>query len=155
VTDEVELSLPAKPELLSLARLTVAALASRADFDYEEIEDLRLAIDELCSPLVGQTGRPGQLRLRYLWDRSWLEVSCTIDDEPTNSPPGRSVSSTRPEHDEGSLGELGSFGSLGADAGEQELSDRILDALVDEHGSKTDGSTVQVWLRKRRPGTGP
>jgi serine/threonine-protein kinase RsbW len=127
VPDEVELSVPAKPELLSLARLTVAALAARAEFDYEEIEDLRLAIDELCSPLVGTQGRPGQLHLRYLWDRSWLEVSCSVD--------------------------AGAGGARGEeDSGERELSDRILEALVDEHGSKSEGDTVSVWLRKRRPG---
>lgn len=131
MTDEVELSLPAKPELLSLARLTVAALASRADFDYEEIEDLRLAIDELCSPLVGPSGRSGHLRLRYLWDPSWLEVSCAIDGD-------HALAAAHADGDEG----------------ERELSDRILDALVDEHGSKVDGTTVQVWLRKRRPGPG-
>jgi serine/threonine-protein kinase RsbW len=127
VPDEVELSVPAKPELLSLARLTVAALAARADFDYEEIEDLRLAIDELCSPLVGTRGRPGQLHLRYQWDRSWLEVSCSV-----------AVTG------DGASGE--------DDSGERELSDRILEALVDEHGSTTDGDVVSVWLRKRRPG---
>jgi serine/threonine-protein kinase RsbW len=129
VPDEVELSLPAKPELLSLARLTVAALAARAEFDYEEIEDLRLAIDELCSPLVG-TGAPnGQLHLRYLWDRSWLEVWCSVNG--LADPDG--------EHSD-------------VDADERELSDRILEALVDEHGSKVDGDTMSVWLRKRRPG---
>lgn len=126
--DEVELSLPAKPELLSLARLTVAALAARAEFDYEEIEDLRLAIDELCSPLVGSGTPTGQLHLRYLWDRSWLEVSCSVD--------GLAVSDS---------------GNSDVDADERELSDRILEALVDEHGSKVDGETVSVWLRKRRP----
>lgn len=122
MTDEVELCVPAKPELLSLARLTVAAVASRADFAYEEIEDLRLAIDELCSPLVGHTGRPGQLRLRYRWDDASIEVSCRTED----------------------AGEV--------DEEENELSDRILDALVDEHGAGPDGPGRRVWLRKRRHG---
>ncbi len=131
--DEVELSLPAKPELLSLARLTVAALAARAEFDYEEIEDLRLAIDELCSPLVSAHGPVGQLRLRYVWDRSWLEVSCRVDGD-------------------GATADNGSADALDLDSGERELSDRILEALVDEHGSEVDGDMVTVWLRKRRPG---
>lgn len=122
MTDEVELCVPAKPELLSLARLTVAAVASRADFAYEEIEDLRLAIDELCSPLVGHTGRPGQLRLQYRWDDTSIEVSCRADD-------GGDV-----------------------DDEENELSDRILDALVDEHGTSNDSGGRRVWLRKRRHG---
>ena len=128
MNDDVELALPAKPELLSLARLTVAAVASRADFDYEEIEDLRLAIDELCSPLVGHNGRPGKLCLRYSWGGSELEVSCMVVDNGDG-------------HDE----------VVAPD--ENELSDRILDALVDEHGSDLhpDGGR-RVWLRKRRHG---
>ena len=124
MSDEVELSVPARPELLSLARLTVAAVASRADFAYEEIEDLRLAIDELCSPLVGHNGRKGHLRLRYRWDEMSIEVSCQVDGP-----------------DDGDLGDE-----------ENELSDRILDALVDEHGSRVDGGSRHVWLRKRRHG---
>ncbi len=123
--DEVELSLPAKPELLSLARLTVAAVASRADFAYEEIEDLRLAIDELCSPLVGHSGRAGTLHLTYRWDDSSIEVSCQMS---------------------------GADERVGLGEEENELSDRILDALVDEHGAKSEGPLRHVWLRKRRHG---
>ncbi len=128
MSEEVELSLPAKPELLSLARLTVAAIASRADFDYEEIEDLRLAIDELCSHLVGHQGRPGQLRLRYQWGDGALEVSCLLDGGAPGGLSGRA------EPDEG------------------ELSDRILDALVDEHGHDSEDAGHRAWLRKRRRG---
>jgi serine/threonine-protein kinase RsbW len=129
VPDEVELTLPARPELLSLARLTVATVAARADFDYEEIEDLRLAIDELCSPLVTTNSGAGHLHLRYRWERSWLEVSCTI---------------------EGGAPALAKVDAE-ADGGEREISDRILEALVDEHGSTVVGDSVEVWLRKRRP----
>ena len=132
MSEEVELSLPARPELLSLARLTVAAVASRADFDYESIEDLRLAIDELCSPLVGHNGRPGQLRLRYEWDEKTLEVSCLLD---VGATPGETTRhELRPEAEEG------------------ELSDRILDALVDEHGHSVTDTGHRVWLRTRRQG---
>lgn len=123
LTDEVELSLPARPELLSLARLTVAAVASRADFDYEEIEDLRLAIDELCSPLVGSARGEARLGLRYEWDHDSLLVAAT-----------------------GGV-------ATGEDTDEYDLSDRILDALVDEHGRGPAGEGVCVWLRKRRRAT--
>ena len=48
VTDHVELTLPARPDLLVLARMTVGAVAARAEMAVDDIEDLRLAIDELC-----------------------------------------------------------------------------------------------------------
>ena len=124
MADTVDLSIPAKAELLSLARLTVAAVAARADFDYEEIEDLRLALDELCSRLIGQpsAGDPGTLSLRYEWEVGTLDVHCTLQGAGTH---------------------------VAIDAEERDLSDRILDALVDDHGHAADGSAA-AWLRKRR-----
>ena len=62
---EVRLAVPATPEFLRLARLTVAGVASRMGFTYDEVEDLRIAIDELCFALVGTNGREGSIELRY------------------------------------------------------------------------------------------
>src|SRR5262249_10997893 len=64
--DEVRLVVPALPEFLRLARVTAAGLAGRLGFSYDEVEDLRLAIDELCFGLTGPTGRHGTVELRYL-----------------------------------------------------------------------------------------
>src|SRR5438105_4409823 len=62
---EVRLLVPAMPEFIRLARLAAAALASRKGFTYDEVEDLRIAIDELCFTLVGTAGRDGVLVLQY------------------------------------------------------------------------------------------
>ena len=40
---------PAVPEYLRLARIATADAASRAGLDYEEIDDVRIAVSELCS----------------------------------------------------------------------------------------------------------
>lgn len=64
--DEVRLVVPARPEFLRLARVTAAGLAGRMGFSYDQVEDLRLAIDELCFSLTGPTGRHGTVELRYL-----------------------------------------------------------------------------------------
>jgi len=53
MSDVVELTFPVRSDLLVLARLTAAALASRADFGIEDIEDLRLVVEELCLSVVG------------------------------------------------------------------------------------------------------
>jgi hypothetical protein len=72
--DEVRLVVPARPEYLRLARVTAAGLAGRLGFSYDEIEDLRLAIDELCFGLTGPTGRHGTVELVYLMESESLVV---------------------------------------------------------------------------------
>ena len=48
VGDRVELTFPARGDLIVLARLVTSAVSARAGFDIEELEDLRLAVGELC-----------------------------------------------------------------------------------------------------------
>jgi len=45
----VTITFPATPEYLRLARIATADAASRAGLDYEEIDDVRIAVSELCS----------------------------------------------------------------------------------------------------------
>lgn len=132
--DVVELSIPVRADLVVLARLTAATVASRSSFDVEEIEDLRLAVDELCVSMVGEE-RGGRLALRFVRGGEDIEVSCTYHaDSPAGAPDaGRAPDGPSPDG----------------------LSARILDALVDEHGRDDHGGLQRVWLRKRRarPGT--
>ena len=102
---EVRLSIPASPEFLRLARLAAAGLASRMGFTYDEVEDLRIAIDELCFSLVGNTGRAGTIVLRY-----WMQ-----DD-------GLAVEGVG-QFDDG----------MGTSPALSPLSQQILKAVVDEH----------------------
>jgi serine/threonine-protein kinase RsbW len=133
VTDHVELELPARPDLLVLARMTVGAVAARAEMPVDDIEDLRLAIDELCLSAVGDR-REGRLELRYDWDPSGMEVSCTFKPSEQDAPVD---------------GGTDSVGALPSD-----LSERILDALVDEHGRDVVDGGERSWFKKRREGTG-
>ena len=43
------LTFPAEPQYLRLARIATADAASRAGLDYDEIDDVRIAVSELCS----------------------------------------------------------------------------------------------------------
>jgi hypothetical protein len=128
--ERVELRLPATVEWLALARITGAAVASRLDFSYDEISDLRLAIDELCLTLV--EGRPA----------SYLEISFEADgDVLTVRGTATAGSGERAETDAAIEADL----ALSSD-----LSARILDALVDAHGSEDGSDTRRAWLRKQR-----
>jgi hypothetical protein len=50
-TTPVTISFPAAPDYLRLARIATADAASRAGLDYEEIDDARIAVSELCGLL--------------------------------------------------------------------------------------------------------
>ena len=102
--DEVRLAVPAMPEFLRLARVTAAGLASRLGFTFDQVEDLRLAIDELCFGLTGPEGRPGTVHLRFIIRDGGLEVEGEGHFEDDNRQPQLT-----------------------------ELSTLILRALVDEH----------------------
>ncbi|MDQ6725568.1 MAG: hypothetical protein M3066_05300 [Actinomycetota bacterium] len=71
---EVRLEVPASPEFLRISRIMAAGVASRVGFTLDEVEDLRIAIDELCFALVGAKGRMGTITLRYLLDGDELSV---------------------------------------------------------------------------------
>ena len=54
IKDHVEVSLPAEGAYLSVLRTATAGLAARLDFTLDEIEDLRIAVDEACAMLLAQ-----------------------------------------------------------------------------------------------------
>ncbi len=130
-TNRVELSLAADPQMLFLARLTGAAVAARAEFDYEKVEDLRLAIDELCVRLMRHGPGTGRIALLFQWDdEGALEVigALTDGDATGNSHHPRPT----------------------AAGPSDELSERILDALVDDHGEDAVGGMHRAWLHMSR-----
>ncbi len=80
---EVLLRLPGEPAFLRVARVTASGLASRMGFSMDEVDDLRLAVDELCRPLVvteqtgpteGRTRRVPTLVVRLRSTPAALEV---------------------------------------------------------------------------------
>ena len=71
---QITISFPAAPEFLRLARLTSADVGSRAGFDYEDVDDLRIAVTELCHLLIGE-GTTGELRLEFLVEPGTVTVA--------------------------------------------------------------------------------
>jgi serine/threonine-protein kinase RsbW len=126
MSEPVELIIPVQSDLIVLARLTAATVASRAGFNVEEVEDLRLAVDELCVSIVNGSS-DGRLNLTFLSSDRTVEVVCALDGPTPASP-------TDDDDD---------------DYDERGLSVRILDALVDEHGEENGNGQRRVWLRKR------
>jgi serine/threonine-protein kinase RsbW len=124
VTDVVDLSIPVRADLLILARLTASTIASRADFGIEEVEDLRLVTEELCLSVIGEA-KDGIVHLRFIRDEGDITIECSLQPD---------------EHDQAPAGEPDQ---------PDELSIRIIEALVDEHGFDLAAGRSQAWIRKR------
>jgi serine/threonine-protein kinase RsbW len=60
VTDTVDLRVPADPAYLAVIRTATAGLAARLDLTLDEIEDLRIAVDEACALLLDHRSHPGE-----------------------------------------------------------------------------------------------
>src|SRR3954447_2162534 len=107
--------MPASPQLLRVARLTAAALASRLGFSFDEIEDVKIAVDELCFALVGSKGRDGTLTITYRLGDHALQIdgAGVFNGDASESTPAPS-----------------------------DLSAQILAAVVDEHEISRDGDTM-------------
>lgn len=63
--DVVTLRLPAAGAYLSVLRTATASLASRLDFTIDDIEDLRIAVDEACAMLLSQAVPGADLECRF------------------------------------------------------------------------------------------
>lgn len=57
--DYVEMRVPAKPQYVSVMRLTISGLASRMGFSYDDIEDLKIATGEAVTNVVHHAYKDG------------------------------------------------------------------------------------------------
>ena len=77
VQDQVTIRMPAEGAYLSVLRTATAGLAARLDFTLDEIEDLRIAVDEACGMLLGQAAPGANLECYFTLgpDRISIAVS--------------------------------------------------------------------------------
>ena len=96
----------------------------------EDVEDLHLAAEELCMSVLSRSPSvPDRLAVEIAWDDTVIEITCRlVGSEGQAIPPGLWTNEGFPEL----------------------ISNRILDALVDEHGVTIDHDQPTAWLRKRR-----
>lgn len=71
MSSEVQLTIPALPEYVGVARLAVLGVASRMRFSYDEVEDIRLAVGEACARAIEGGGDSGT---------GSISLNCTVED---------------------------------------------------------------------------
>jgi serine/threonine-protein kinase RsbW len=124
-SDHIELSLPPDSRYMRLARLMASGVATSCGLPLEEVEDFRIAVDELCATLI-EMGDGDAVRLAFrTTDDSLVVVGTTaasshevIDDDRLN------------------------------------LSRQILDVVTDGHGLERSAGKLAFTARKRLRGSG-
>lgn len=74
----VEVRIPADVVYVSTLRLTAASLAARCDLTIDDIEDLRLAVDEACALLLPLAGVGSTLDARFELAEGRLAVDTSV-----------------------------------------------------------------------------
>ena len=109
---------------LGVLRTATASLASRLQFTLDEIEDLRIAVDEACAILLALASLDAVLSCRFTVTTDALSVDATV---PTDRP-----------------------SAVRLPTGES-FAWQVLSALTDDVRATVAGELVSISLTKRRP----
>ena len=73
-TKRIELCIPAERNMLLIARMTTSGVVSRAGFTLDEMDDMKMAIDEACNLMMLQKPGCAALKLTYEYDDAAVKV---------------------------------------------------------------------------------
>lgn len=89
--DVVELRIPADGAYVATLRLTAASLAARCDLTVDDIEDLRLAVDEACALLLPHAEPKTAMHARFELAAGRLAVTTSVQSpDASEASPDRS-----------------------------------------------------------------
>jgi serine/threonine-protein kinase RsbW len=122
-SDRIALSVPARGEYARTVRLTAAELASRVGMSIDDIDDVRIAVEESFALACEHAGEGGEVTFTY-----------TL-------------------HDGAFEAEAGVLGNACAGTGDEETGSRyarfILESVCDEFELKLEGEECYIRLLKR------
>jgi serine/threonine-protein kinase RsbW len=125
VANVVLLTVPASSAWLGVLRTTTACLASRLSFTLDEIEDLRIAVDEACVILLAFASIDATLSCQFtLAEALTIYTSVPIDSEAKVRLPSR-----------------------------ESFAWQVLTTLVDDVTANLESKVASICLIKSRPGS--
>ena len=122
----VVVSVPARPGFVHVLRSVVASFAARLDLSLDDVEEMRIAIDEAAALLLHLHAPATTLRADLTADRSRLTIRLSSDVAISSDwpPPGT----------------------------EDAWPWRVITGLCDEAGFDVSATGPAVWMRRLRPG---
>jgi serine/threonine-protein kinase RsbW len=76
---EVVVTAPARPDMVHVLRAVASSLAARLDFPYDDIDDLRISIDEACAQLLAVGGAARTFSLRLTATAGGIQALVALD----------------------------------------------------------------------------
>ena len=74
----LHLVLPTKSEFVSTARLTASSVANRVGFNIDEVEDIKVAVAEVCNIILSKVGDEiSQYKISFEINSDNLEITFT------------------------------------------------------------------------------
>lgn len=132
------LRIPANADYLDIVRTTLYAIASKAGFAYEDIEDMKVALTEACSNAIlhaYEDGMENKVDISFLQDEECLQI--TVRDYGRSYEGEIQADSIRTLHNiplgEVSVGGLGIF---------------MMQALMDDVQIKSENGTEVVLIKR-------
>jgi serine/threonine-protein kinase RsbW len=80
--DVVDLRVPADPSYVAIVRLAATGLAAHGQLTLDDIEDLRLAVDEACSLVLPHAVAGSPLDVRFEVEEGCLTATVGVRAEP-------------------------------------------------------------------------
>lgn len=154
--DDLVLRFPARPGYLSISRLNATAMAAGAGFDVEELDDLRLAIDEAVSWLIPERPVEGAGEVEGAGAVEGAGEVEGVEATGAGSADGEDVVELSIRCRPGQLDVTGTrWGDSVVDVALDELVHAILGATVDHYETAhRRGVSRSITLVKRRPTDG-
>jgi serine/threonine-protein kinase RsbW len=76
---EVVVTAPARAEMVHVLRAVASSLAARMDFPYDDIDDLRISIDEACAQLLAVADDEAAFTLRLTATAGGIQALVALD----------------------------------------------------------------------------
>jgi serine/threonine-protein kinase RsbW len=93
-SDRVTIRMPADGAYLSVLRTATAGLAARLDFTLDDIEDLRIAVDEACAMLLSQAIPGSSLECSFTLSPDDMTISVSVPSLNPRTPSGETFAWT-------------------------------------------------------------
>src|SRR6185312_15435437 len=81
--EHIELRMPAEPALWPIARQLINVIAARAHFPSATVDDLCIAVSELCTMCAADLDRRSTIALSVDLNPEQIEVECRASTDPS------------------------------------------------------------------------